>query len=89
MTVTGSGRCGASSSRDTNTASSALRQAIVTRIEPRRSAIGIVTRARITSVELLFAADLLVSRFFALPSSSFRSFESQEFLEKFFLRPSL
>jgi hypothetical protein len=42
-----------------------LRRAIVTGIEPRLSAISIVTRARITSIELPFAADLLVSRFIA------------------------
>jgi hypothetical protein len=43
-----------------------LRQAIVTGIEPRLSAISIVTRPRITSIELAIAAHLLVSRFFAL-----------------------
>ena len=55
-----------SSSRHANTLSSALRQAIVTGIEQRLSAISIVTRARITSIELAFVADLLVSRFFGL-----------------------
>ena len=55
-----------SSSRHAKTFSSALRQAIVTRIELRLSAIIIVTRARIMSIELAYAADLLVSRFFAL-----------------------
>jgi hypothetical protein len=55
-----------SSSRHATTAFSALRQAIVTGIEPRLSAISIVTRARITSIELAFVADLLVRRFFAL-----------------------
>ena len=43
-----------------------MRQAIVTRIELRLSAIIIVTRARIMSIELAIAAHLLVSRFFAL-----------------------
>ena len=71
-----------SSSRHANTPSSALWQAIVTGIEPRLSAISIVTRARITSIELAIAAHLLVSRFFALASILTRHSRAKNFYKK-------
>ena len=73
-----------SSSRHANTPSSALRQVIVTGIEPRLSAISIVTRARIASIELAIAAHLLVSRLFALASILTRHSRAKNFYKKNF-----
>jgi hypothetical protein len=75
-----------SNSRHANTASSALQHAILTSVQPRLSTIGIVTGAHIASIELAFAADLLVNRFFALAFILTRSFQIQEFYKNKFLR---
>jgi hypothetical protein len=78
-----------SSSRRANTASSASQHAILTAVEPRLWAISNVTRAHIASIELAFAADLPVIRFFALPFILTPIIPEPRIFTKIFAAPSL